>query len=100
MRTRTLVAAGLVAAAVTVPVVTLTGGSPASAHVTEDSGHWNCRTMGNHRCGHPLPRWVHWQYATRGQAADCGNSVPAILMWTNGGTTSTILCRDGSSYSS
>lgn len=43
-------------------------------HMTEDSRGWNCRTMGNHRCGNPLPRWAHWQYASKDARADCGGS--------------------------
>lgn len=102
MRIRTLAAAGLAAAGLaSVPVVVATSGTPASAHVTEDSSHWNCRTMGNHRCGNSLPRWAHWKYATRTQAADCGpRNLPAIIVWTTHGTTSSIICRDGSGFSS
>jgi hypothetical protein len=106
MKVRNFAAAGLVAAtAIVVPVAAsaqTTQPAVVAHHMTEDSPGWNCRTMGNHRCGHPLPRWMHWKYATMAATKEeCSTwNRRAIIFWTTGGTSSSIVCPDGTSFSS
>lgn len=49
----------------------------------------------SHAIHHQLPRWVHWQHASKQAALEvCGHG-PAIIAWGGNGDTSVIICKNG-----
>jgi hypothetical protein len=102
MRIRNLAAAVAIAAAAgTVGAVgavsAVSGSVPASQAVPVTV----TLTSAQHHVVHHLPRWVHWKYASRAASSECStHNHRAIILWTTGGTSGSVLCSDGTSFSS
>lgn len=50
---------------------------------------------------HPqIPKWFHWEHASKAAAREvCGNG-PAIIAWGGNGDTSVIICKNGKAETS
>jgi len=92
MKFRHLAIAAVVLAGGGVPVVALTTSPAASASTTS----------AQHQAIRHLPRWFHWKYASMAATRqECStHNHPAIIVWITGGTSSSLVCPDGTSFSS